>query len=326
VPTFDDGVAFGIQRCWGTMKAFFDLLVNQLDEMSPFGTNLSDHFLNHFWVHLEKTCSEALTLFEDFEVSTRHGPEYDEQLDVLRDLVGRICSGHGRFQIQLKVHDWLSDANVQFADDIGRHNDAFSHGTATGGSRRVMVTMSWLLSVLKSIQQDWGRILLSGQHQKLMISQKELAAETVVAVRTNIGTQTGKKTRPAGADNSPLAFEAFNKSLPPQRCHVNWALSCIEMNWDYIEHSVRYRFMEQVGCNTRIDLVIQALEDIAPLNWAMLKEHDELFVTPTSYDHSRVHDCPILLWLKPVMAKPQSDPRSRSPRGHRPQSALWSSG
>jgi hypothetical protein len=28
VPTFDDGVAFGIQRCWGTMKAFFDLLVN----------------------------------------------------------------------------------------------------------------------------------------------------------------------------------------------------------------------------------------------------------------------------------------------------------
>jgi hypothetical protein len=44
VPTFDDGVAFGIQRCWGTMRAFFDLLVDQLDVMSPFGNNLSEYF------------------------------------------------------------------------------------------------------------------------------------------------------------------------------------------------------------------------------------------------------------------------------------------
>jgi len=247
-------------------------------------------------------------------------------LDVLRNLVGRICSGHGRFQIQLKVHDWLSDANVQFADDIGRHNDALSHGTATGGSRRVMVTTSWLLSVLKSIQQDWGRILLSGQHQKLMISQKELAAETVVAVRTSIGTRTGKKTRPAGADKSALDFEAFFKSLPPQRWYADWALSCVELNWDYHEHSVRYRFMEQVNLNTRIDLVIRVLNEIAQLNWAMLKEHDKLFVTPASYDHSRVHDCPILLWLKPVVEKPQSNPRSRSPHAQSPvANASWSS-
>jgi hypothetical protein len=309
------------------MRAFFDLLVDQLDVMSPFGNNLSEHFLNQFWLNLEKTCTEALTLFNDFQTSTHHGPEYDDQLNVLRDLVGRICSGHGRFQIQRQVHRWLSAANVQFADEIGRHDEAFSFGTATTSqSRRVMVKASWLLSVLESIQQDCNRMHLSGQHQKLLISRNELAAETVVAVRTSIGTQTGKKTRPAGADKSPLDFEAFIKSLPPQRWNADWALSCIELNWDYHEHSVRYRFMEQVNLNTRIDLVIRVLNEIAQLNWAMLKEHDKLFVTPASYDHSRVHDCPILLWLKPVVEKPQSNPRSRSPHAQSPvANASWSS-
>ena len=48
MPSWDDGVAYGIQRCWGAMTSFFQLVVNQLDQMSPLGSHLSESFLSSF--------------------------------------------------------------------------------------------------------------------------------------------------------------------------------------------------------------------------------------------------------------------------------------
>jgi hypothetical protein len=102
-PNWEEGVEFGIQKCWGAMTSFFQLVVNQLDQMSPLGTHLSESFLSSFWTNLEKSSHESLKLFEEFETSTQCSTTFLEQKGIVRGLVERIIAGHGRFLIQLQV-------------------------------------------------------------------------------------------------------------------------------------------------------------------------------------------------------------------------------
>jgi hypothetical protein len=97
----------------------------------------------------------------------------------------------------------------------------------------------------------------------------------------------------------------------------------MEVNWDYDCQGVRFRFMETKKPHDRIPLLRTALEQIARLHYAILKENTQHFVTPPTYDHDQVQDCPVLLWLKPVQEKEDTH-RSRSPPAQRP-AAGWSS-
>ena len=115
--------------------------------------------------------------------------------------------------------------------------------------------------------------------------------------------------------------------LTEQRKTVQWALSCIELNWDYARMAVRYRLMEIASHKHRIRLLINTLEKLAPMHLALQKENN-MCATPPLYDHSRAHDCPIVLWLKPVQVRAKTDGlRSMSPRTarHVPPPASWSS-
>jgi len=271
---------------------------------------------------LETSCTEAFQLFNEFEqtldVNNTHRIE-------IRRLVERISAGHGRFHIQLKVESLLSQANVNYADAINRDDEAFTLGTATTSQTcRVMVTTSWLLRVLASIRKDENRMMTIGQQQKIILTDEELGAETVVAIKTALGHQCCKRTRPEGPDKTPLQFQQFKASLPPQRHTATWAVSCIEMNWNYARTGVRYRFMEICQAEGRVNALTTALDTLAPMHHAMLRESPALFITPTTYDHDRVHDCPFVLWLKPVAERPCKRPRS--PHVERAsQAASWSS-
>jgi hypothetical protein len=290
--------------------------------MSPLGTHLSESFLSSFWTNLAKSSQESLKLFEEFETSTQCGATLLEQKGIVRGLVERIIAGHGRFLIQLQVREQLNSAsvNISFVDVVNRYDDEFTVGTARASkARRVMVKLSWLLQVLKAITDNWGRGLDCANQQKLMLSSNELDDQTVVAVQTDRGTQP----RQQGKDTSPLVFQSFKSSLPDQRKGVQRALSCIEVNWDYDCQGVRFRFMETKKPHDRIPLLRTALEHIARLHFAILKESTQHFVTPPTYDHDQVQDCPVLLWLKPVQEKEDTQ-RSRSPPAQRP-AAGWSS-
>ena len=310
MPRWDEGVTWGIQKCWGAMTSFFQLVVNQLDLMNPLGSQLNDSFLKMFWMNLETSSQEALKLFEDFERSTQCTETFLAQKVVIRSLVQRIVAGHGRFQIQVRVQELLSSANISFADVARRGDEEFSVGTAKSSkARRVMVKLSWILQVLKAITDNWGRGLDCSNQQKLMLKSHELDDPTVVAVRTD--------------RDGVVVFQSFKLSLPSQRLGVQWALSCMEVNWDYDCQGVRFRFMENRKPHDRIPLLSAALEHIARLHYAILNENIQHFVTPPSYDHGQVQDCPVLLWLKPVPEK-EDKHRSRSPPAQ-PPAAGWSS-
>ena len=156
----------------------------------------------------------------------------------------------------------------------------------------------------------------------------ELGQPVVVSVRTELGMQPSKRDRPGGPDTTPLVFHPFKSTLPETRKTAQWALSCIEVNWDYARQGVRYRLMEINRHERRIPLLIKSLEKLAPTQHALLTEKPMHFNTPPWYDHNRVHDCPIVLWLKPVQVRAKTDGlRSRSPptARHVPPPASWSS-
>jgi hypothetical protein len=304
------------------MTSFFQLVVNQLDQMSPLGTHLSESFLSSFWTNLEKSSQKSLKLFEEFEKSTQCGTTFLEQQGIVLGLVERIIAGHGRFLIQLQVRELLNSAsaNISFTDVAGRDDEELAAGTAKAiKARQVMEKMSWLLQVLKAITDSWGRGLDCANQQKLILTSNDLDDQTVVAVQTDRGTQP----RQTGKDTSPLVFQPFKISLPSQRRGIQWALSCMEVNWDYDRQGVRVRFMETKKPHDRIPLLRTALEHIARLHFAILKEGAQHFVTPQSYDHDKVQDCPVLLWLTPIPEKEDTQ-RSRSPPAQRP-AAGWSS-
>jgi hypothetical protein len=152
-----------------------------------------------------------------------------------------------------------------------------------------------------------------------MLKSDKLDDPTVVAVRTDRDTSS----RRTGKDTSPLVFQSFKTSLPSQRLGVQWALSCMQVNWDYDFQGVRFRFMETKRPHDRIPLLRTALEHIARLHFAIMEESAQHFVTPPTYDHVQVQDCPVLLWLKTVQEKEDTQ-RSRSPPAQRP-AAGWSS-
>jgi hypothetical protein len=239
----------------------------------------------------------ALDLFEEFQ--ERLPPDSVHRLQLKR-MLDCVIREHGRAEVEMQANKLMRKANLTIADRMLRKEDDFSVGTSkTSKAKRVMVTLKWLTGELDHIARTGDLLAMCDRNQKIILVKGRLSNTTVPSHVTTTAADRNTSTREA-----TLVFTPFLSSLPSQRVDVDWSLNAVEVNWNYDELALKYRFSEERNHDTRIPLIKDVLLSIAQCNWIKLTTHPERHTRPTEWTPVvDIGDCPIIIWLKPDESK-----------------------
>ena len=124
------------------------------------------------------------------------------------------------------------------------------------------MTLKWLTDELDYIARTGDLLAMCDRNQKIILLKGRLSNTTVPSHVTTTAADRITRTRDA-----TLVFKPFLSSLPAQRVDVDWSLNAVEVNWNYDELALKYRFSEERHHSTRIPLIKDVLHSIAQCNW-----------------------------------------------------------
>ena len=250
------GVVEGIQLCWNTLSTFVDLAVGQLTRVSAFASPFTDSVNSEFWENMTTGIQGALDLFEEFQERLPPDSVHRQQLKRMLECVIRE---HGRAEVEMQASRLMRKANLTIADRMLLTDDDFSVGTSkTSKAKRVMVTLKWLTDELDYIARTGDLLAMCDKSQKIILVKGRLSNTTVPSHVTTTAADRNTSTREA-----TLVFTPFLSSLPSQRVDVDWSLSTVEVNGNYDELALKFRFSEERNHAQRIPLIKEVLLSIA---------------------------------------------------------------
>ena len=297
---YDAGYVQGVKRCWDTVHAVFESVLNDLDDPNcilgqPGGFSNS---LTKLWSIMQSCCENILKLLDNCD-----GMHDDMTFGSgFQEMLTKIQQRSGLFSCQIRIAKQLNEARYAFVDILERHMFDFSRGKRVNcKSTRAFGTVEWLETVFAAILASKARQMDCAERQSVVLLREELV--NLWSLSTSLGKSARCSKHDIWDDHSQMEFMPFlHPSCQGQKHGNHWEITFVETNADYTQRSVRYRLLQGRDVAKSIRIMQAILPELGQLNHSILKRQPDLYAVPEPFGRAACN-CPFVLWLRCVPAE-----------------------